>query len=191
MLEVDLGPVVADLNEAYRVIQPATTLPRRLRSATLDRAAGELIDAAIDAGLERWVVLGYALGMGVAVRAAARRRDRVTGLVLITGLGYPDHQTRLALDIWSVALATSAAARADLAAIKAPTLVVANIVDRVTGSPLPQQLATGIATAELVEVETRYGAGGSARQAWLTTVHAFVTNLTPAPHEPWRPPGSC
>jgi pimeloyl-ACP methyl ester carboxylesterase len=48
-----------------------------------------LVASAPHAGVERIGIVGYLLGIAVAVRAATRHPERVTGLVLTAGLAAP------------------------------------------------------------------------------------------------------
>lgn len=62
--------------------------------------ADALVSCAVNAGVERFTVLGYSLGSAVAVRAATRHPGRVTGLILTAGFAYPDNRLRLAVRLW-------------------------------------------------------------------------------------------
>lgn len=68
--------------------------------------ADSLVKAAVDAGFETFPILGLSLGTAVAVTAAARHPDRVTGLLLTVGFARVDQQLRLVVDTWT-ALAAS------------------------------------------------------------------------------------
>jgi pimeloyl-ACP methyl ester carboxylesterase len=61
----------------------------------LDVLADSVVQAAVDAGFDRFPILGLSLGTAVAVTAAARHPDRVTGLLLTVGLARADEQLRL------------------------------------------------------------------------------------------------
>ncbi|MCL2803945.1 MAG: alpha/beta hydrolase [Micrococcales bacterium] len=61
---------------------------------TLDLLADSLVDAAGAAGEVTFPVLGYSLGAAVAVTAASRHPDRVTGLILTCGFAHVDRQFR-------------------------------------------------------------------------------------------------
>lgn len=82
--------------------------PAALETAVL---ADSLVAAAVDAGFDRFPILGLSLGTAVAVTAAARHPDRVTGLLLTVGFARNDQQLRLVVDTWT-ALAASADRRA-------------------------------------------------------------------------------
>lgn len=70
---------------------------------TLDLAvlADSVVEAAVDAGFDKFPILGLSLGTAVAVTAAARHPDRVTGLLLTVGLARADQQVRLVVDTWT------------------------------------------------------------------------------------------
>lgn len=66
---------------------PDPTAPLRLADL-----ADAIVQAGVDAGFERFPVLGLSLGSAVAVTAAARHPERVSGLVLTVGLDAIDAQ---------------------------------------------------------------------------------------------------
>ncbi|CDO08131.1 transcriptional regulator CadC [Mycolicibacterium cosmeticum] len=68
--------------------------------------ADSLVGAAVDAGFETFPILGLSLGTAVAVSAAARHPNRVSGLLLTVGFARVDQQLRLVVDTWT-ALAAS------------------------------------------------------------------------------------
>lgn len=74
--------------------------------------ADSLVATAVDAGFDRFPILGLSLGTAVAVTAAARHPDRVNGLLLTVGFARSDQQLRLVVDTWS-----ALAHRADHAAL--------------------------------------------------------------------------
>lgn len=59
--------------------------PRARDPLTLYGLADALVRAGVDAGVSRFNILGYSLGTAVAVRAASRHPQRVTGLALTAG----------------------------------------------------------------------------------------------------------
>jgi len=67
----------------------------------LDALADELVTGAVEAGHERFPVLGLSMGAAVAVTAAARHPERVSGLVLTVGLAYADAQARAFADLYA------------------------------------------------------------------------------------------
>lgn len=103
-VEGNFGSILDDLARTHTVVGPdypgAGATPRSTGPLDLDIVADELVSIAVDAGLERFAILGYSLGTGVAVRAATRHPDRVTGLILTAGFTKPDNRLLLAVDIW-------------------------------------------------------------------------------------------
>lgn len=79
----------------------------------LEDLADELVAEAVAAGHERFPVLGLSLGSAVALTAAARHPERVSGLVLTVGFAAADPQLRL-FNEWYAALVRAGATR-DLA----------------------------------------------------------------------------
>jgi len=93
----NFGPLLDDLATTHTVLgadYPAD-------AGSLDELADGLVATATEAGVEKFTVLGYSLGTAVAVRAATRHPDRVTGLILTAGFARPDARMRLALDLWT------------------------------------------------------------------------------------------
>ncbi|MCP2254101.1 Pimeloyl-ACP methyl ester carboxylesterase [Prauserella aidingensis] len=103
-VDANFGPVLDDLARTHTVIgadYPGSgATPRSTEPLDLDDVADELAAIAVDAGVERWTVLGYSLGTAVAVRLATRHPDRVDGLILTAGFAKPDNTLRLTLEIW-------------------------------------------------------------------------------------------
>ncbi len=66
----------------------------------LDDLADALVAAADQAGLQRFPVLGLSLGSAVAVTAAVRHPERVSGLVLTVGLDRLDAQSSAVTEVW-------------------------------------------------------------------------------------------
>lgn len=62
------------------------------RPLELAALADELVDAQVRAGRERFPILGLSLGTTVAVTAAARHPERVSGLMLTVGMATIDAQ---------------------------------------------------------------------------------------------------
>jgi pimeloyl-ACP methyl ester carboxylesterase len=73
--------------------------PRSTEPLSLDQLADEVVEAAADEGLERFAVLGFSLGGPVAIRAATRHPDRVSGLVLTGAFPYPDSFMQLSMEV--------------------------------------------------------------------------------------------
>ncbi|MDZ7918060.1 MAG: alpha/beta hydrolase [Rhodococcus sp. (in: high G+C Gram-positive bacteria)] len=59
---------------------------------SLEALADAVVEAMVTVGYERFPILGLSLGTAVAVTAAVRHPDRVTGLVLTVGLATADMQ---------------------------------------------------------------------------------------------------
>jgi pimeloyl-ACP methyl ester carboxylesterase len=108
-VEGNFGPLLDDLAATHTVVGPdypgSGATPRRPEGLDLDDVADALVRTAVDAGVERFTVLGYSLGTAVAVRIATRHPERVTGLVLTAGFAFPDNRLRLAAQVWRTLLA--------------------------------------------------------------------------------------
>lgn len=105
-IESNFGVVLADLAAAHTVV--ASDYPADDTVLDLDALADALVAAAVDAGVSAFTIVGFSLGTAVAVRAAARHPERVTGLVLTAGLAAPDNRARLAVRAWQDLLARGA-----------------------------------------------------------------------------------
>jgi pimeloyl-ACP methyl ester carboxylesterase len=85
-IQGNYGSIIDDLATTHTVIGPdypgAGETPRSAVPLRLDDVADALVRTAVDAGVDRFTILGYSLGTAVAVRAARRHPERVTGLVL-------------------------------------------------------------------------------------------------------------
>jgi pimeloyl-ACP methyl ester carboxylesterase len=103
------GPILDDFATTHTVVGPdypgSGDTPRSPEPLALDDVADTLVRTAVDAGVDRFTVLGYSLGTAVAVRIAVRHPERVTGLVLTAGFTYPDNRMRLAVQVWRDLLA--------------------------------------------------------------------------------------
>jgi pimeloyl-ACP methyl ester carboxylesterase len=103
------GPILDDLATTHTVVGPdypgSGDTPRSSAPLVVDDVADSLVATAVDAGVDRFTVLGYSLGTAVAVRIAVRHPERVTGLVLTAGFAYPDNRIRLAVRVWRDLLA--------------------------------------------------------------------------------------
>ncbi|MFI8517170.1 alpha/beta fold hydrolase [Streptomyces sp. NPDC085481] len=99
------GPVRAALTAGGRRVVgfdlPGTgAAPRATAPLDLDALADGLVAEADAAGVGRFAVAGYSLGTTVAVRAATRHPERVTGLVLTAPFAWADHALRQASYVW-------------------------------------------------------------------------------------------
>ncbi|WP_431982754.1 alpha/beta fold hydrolase [Streptomyces qinglanensis] len=92
--EANFGHVLEDLAADHTLIGPhypgAGGSPRAAGPLALDTLVDAVVDAAVSRGHERFTVLGESLGTVVALRAAARYPERVTGLVLTAGFAVAD-----------------------------------------------------------------------------------------------------
>ncbi|MFD4194601.1 alpha/beta fold hydrolase [Amycolatopsis thermoflava] len=93
----NFGPILDDLARTHTVVGRDYPVGGR---PSLDGLADALVTTAVSAGVERFAILGYSLGTAVAVRAATRHPERVTGLLLTAGFAHPTNQMRLAVDVW-------------------------------------------------------------------------------------------
>jgi pimeloyl-ACP methyl ester carboxylesterase len=107
-IEANFDPLLDDLAGTHTVVGPdypgSGATPRSTAPLLLDDLADGLVRTAVDAGLDRFTVLGYSLGAAVAVRIATRHPERVTGLVLTAGFARPDNRLRLTAQVWRALL---------------------------------------------------------------------------------------
>lgn len=99
-IEANFGSLIPLLAKGHKVT--GSDFPGDDTPLDLDALADALV---AEAATERFTIIGFSLGTAVAVRAAARHPERVTGLVLAAGLARPDNRLRLSLDLWSALLA--------------------------------------------------------------------------------------
>ncbi|MFC9661832.1 alpha/beta fold hydrolase [Nocardia sp. NPDC127606] len=97
-IESNFGTVIPALADAHTVV--ASDYPGDDTPLDLDDLADALVSAAVDAGVETFTIIGFSLGTAVAVRAAVRHPDRVTGLLLTAGLTAPDNRAQLVVRSW-------------------------------------------------------------------------------------------
>ncbi|MFF2085917.1 alpha/beta fold hydrolase [Nocardia sp. NPDC058176] len=102
-IESNFGALVPLLAADHTVV--ASDYPADETPLTLDGLADALVEAAVAAGVETFTIIGFSLGTAVAVRAAARHPERVTGLLLTAGLAVPDNRARLIVRGWQNLLA--------------------------------------------------------------------------------------
>ncbi|MER7010977.1 alpha/beta hydrolase [Saccharopolyspora sp. NPDC000359] len=97
-------PFIAELAEKHTVIAPdypgAGKTPKAEQPLELDRLVDDVVATAVGSGVETFAVLGYSMGTTVAIRAATRYPERVTGLVLTAGFARADRHLHLNLDVW-------------------------------------------------------------------------------------------
>ncbi|GAA2778534.1 alpha/beta fold hydrolase [Saccharopolyspora taberi] len=99
-IEGNYGLVLDDLARDHTAIGPhypgAGRTPVADGPLQLDDLTDRLVDAAVEAGHEKFAVFGESLGTTLAVRAATRHPERVTALVLTAGFAVADPVLRLA-----------------------------------------------------------------------------------------------
>jgi pimeloyl-ACP methyl ester carboxylesterase len=166
-IEGNFGSILDELATTHTIVGPdypgSGDTPRSPEPLALDEVADALVRGAVDAGVERFAVLGYSLGTAVAVRIAVRHPERVTGLVLTAGFAHPDNRMRLAVRIWQDLLAVGdrelTARYLMLLAASAPALnalspdeveaAVAGLAEFIpAGSPEHVGLVTGVDTRD-------------------------------------------
>jgi pimeloyl-ACP methyl ester carboxylesterase len=98
------GPVLEKLAANNTVIGPdypgSGQSPLWDHPLTLDEIADYIVASAVHAGVESFAISGFSMGTAVAVRAATRHPERVTGLVLSSGFAYPNARLRLVIETW-------------------------------------------------------------------------------------------
>jgi pimeloyl-ACP methyl ester carboxylesterase len=89
---------------------------RGLRSddITIDRIAGDVLEVASDAGLDRFVLMGHSMGVQVALEVDRLAPDRVAGLVLIAGSYENPMRTFMGLPVLDLAFPVLEAAATTL-----------------------------------------------------------------------------
>ncbi|MEU2820832.1 alpha/beta hydrolase [Streptomyces bacillaris] len=138
------GPVIERLSAVSTVIGPEFPgsgnhpLPRD--PLTLDGIADHLVASAVHAGMEKFVISGFSMGTAVAVRAAARHPERVTGLILSAGFARPNPRLRLVIDTWR-ALARDTGNPRTLAAYLSLVVGGPRWLDERTPEEIEEQLA--------------------------------------------------
>jgi pimeloyl-ACP methyl ester carboxylesterase len=95
-IDANFGSLMPLLAEGHTVT--GSDYPADDTRLDLDALADALVAAA---ATERFTIIGFSLGTAVAVRAAARHPERVTGLVLAAGFAAADNRLRLAMDLWT------------------------------------------------------------------------------------------
>ena len=91
------GPSRTLIGANYPGSGQSATVPGDL---TLDMLADRLVATTVAAGHERFPVVGISLGAAVAVTAAHRHPERVTGLALAVGFAAHDAQIRAFSQTW-------------------------------------------------------------------------------------------
>lgn len=124
----------------------------------LTSLADTVVAAMVVAGHERFPIVGLSLGTAVAITAAVRHPDHVTGLVLTVGLGLADEQAKGFVAVWQ-----------RLAALGEWETLAQHLVNasspEVLAAMTPQQMRSAVAaTAQ------NYPAGGSVQAGLAATV---------------------
>ncbi|CAM5274340.1 3-oxoadipate enol-lactonase [Streptomyces spiroverticillatus] len=134
-IEANYGPILDALADAHRVVgidYPGTGgTPRSAEPLRLDDLADQLVSAADAEGLDTFTAVGYSLGTAVAVRAAARHPERITGLVLTAPLARPTARLRLHAEHWRDLYA--AGAHAELARFLVSLALGATVLEALPG----------------------------------------------------------
>ncbi|MBB6171768.1 pimeloyl-ACP methyl ester carboxylesterase [Nocardiopsis mwathae] len=200
-VDANFGPILGDLARHRTVVAPdypgSGSTPRAAGPLDLDTLADRLVAAAVEAGLERFALLGYSMGTMVAVRAAARHPERVTALVLTAGLAYPLPHARRIFDGWHTEMAGTelpperagaleqiellqrADTRGDLPGIAAPTLVIATMADDLVSPDHSDVLAEAIPGAQRAELDCGHLVAEDAPKEWARLVTGFLDRVVP------------
>lgn len=103
-IDANFGPILTSLAAHHTVVGPdypgTGRTPRAEAPLALDSLADALVATAVEENVDTFAIAGYSLGSPVAIRAATRHPDRVTGLVLTAGFAYPDPRFLLAARLW-------------------------------------------------------------------------------------------
>ncbi|MEU9093621.1 alpha/beta hydrolase [Streptomyces sp. NPDC048428] len=129
-IDANFGPILASLAAHHTVVGPdypgTGRTPRAEAPLTLDALADSLVATAVEENVDTFAIAGYSLGSPVAIRAATRHPDRVTGLVLTAGFAHPNPRFLLAARLWRGLLRSGdlehLAAFVSLIGLSAPTL---------------------------------------------------------------------
>ncbi|MER5281024.1 alpha/beta hydrolase [Streptomyces sp. NPDC002809] len=103
-IDANFGPILASLAAHHTVVGPdypgTGRTPRAEAPLALDALADALVATAVEENVDTFAIAGYSLGSPIAVRAATRHPDRVTGLVLTAGFAHPNPRFLLAARLW-------------------------------------------------------------------------------------------
>lgn len=124
-------------------------LPRAQQPLQLAELADQLVAAGVDAGFRKFPVVGLSLGTAVAVTAALRHPNRVSGLILTVGFATPDAQTELFGALWQHFATTGDQQK--LAELILLLSAPSGVLDSLTPAELSKALA---------EVSANYPSGG-------------------------------
>jgi len=100
----NFSPLIAASSGGRRFVGPyypgAGKTPLATDPLSIEKLADTVVAAALQAGAERFPVVGLSLGAAVAVTAAARHPEQVSALVLTVGLVHPDAQSSAFVTVW-------------------------------------------------------------------------------------------
>ncbi|ASO23151.1 pimeloyl-ACP methyl ester carboxylesterase [Actinoalloteichus hoggarensis] len=103
-VEANFGPILDGLAAKYTVVGPdypgAGLTPRSSFPLDVDVLADQLVAAAVEEGLSSFAVVGYSMGVPLAIRAARRHPNRVRALVLTAGFAAAGPRLRHAVRLW-------------------------------------------------------------------------------------------
>ncbi|MEV7087952.1 alpha/beta fold hydrolase [Streptomyces sp. NPDC093085] len=187
----NFAPVLPALAAAHTVVAPdypgSGETPVAGAPLGLDALTDAVVDSAVRRGVGRFTLAGFSLGTLVAVRAAVRHPERVTGLVLTAGFARPDDHLLGLLPGWRdevppalhphIALIPSLDITGDLAEVAVPTLVVATTADSMVLPAGSRALAAGIPGARYTEIDSDHVVMAERPEEWLRPVLAFLRFL--------------
>ncbi|KQR98002.1 alpha/beta hydrolase [Williamsia sp. Leaf354] len=196
-VDLNFGQVIDTLSPRRRLIgvnYPGSgATPRQSRPLELEELADGLVAAAVADGHDRFPILGLSLGCAVAITAAHRHPDRVSGLFLTVGFARADAQIRLVVDVWRHLAATDPTKLARLlVALSSPDVLstldlvateraVADTVSALPdGGPDQALLASTVdvtTAAEAVAVPTTVVVAGQDRIVLPTTTRALARTI--------------
>lgn len=103
-VEANFGTVMSELSRQRSLLgtnYPGSgTTPPPGSALTMDELADALVSAMLVRGHERFPVAGVSLGCAVAITAAARHPEHVSGLVLSVGFARADANLREAVEVY-------------------------------------------------------------------------------------------
>ncbi|RCV51106.1 alpha/beta fold hydrolase [Marinitenerispora sediminis] len=147
-IDANYGPILDGLAASRTVVGPdypgSGRTPLGQGELGLDALADALVRTAVEEGVPRFAIAGYSLGGPVAIRAAVRHPERVTGLVLTASFAHPSARMRLALAQWHRLLL--APDRAEAARWSLLTGFGAPLLDRMGSAELDAAAESGAAS---------------------------------------------
>ncbi len=110
--------VTKDLSNDYTVVRPDYSGSGETaddgRELTVEYLANQVLAAVDDAGIDRFVIVGFSLGAALAARIAADYPARISHLVMIAGFAKPDARLKLQFELWRSLIASDRDAMARL-----------------------------------------------------------------------------